>query len=90
MSDTVKAELRTFIVENFLFGDDSYPLEHGTSLIENDLIDSTGVLELVSFIEERFGIAVTDADIVPANLDSIERIAAYVASKSAVVRQPAA
>jgi len=90
MSDTVKAELRTFIVENFLFGDNSYPLENGTSLIENDLIDSTGILELVSFLEERFGIAVADTDIVPANLDSIERIAAYVAGKSALARQPAA
>ena len=89
MSDTIKAELRTFIVENFLFGD-GHPLENGTSLIENDLIDSTGILELVSFLEERFGIAVADTDIVPANLDSIERIAAYVASKSAVARQPAA
>lgn len=91
MSDTIKAELRNFIVENFLFGDDSHPLEGGTSLIENDLIDSTGVLELVSFLEERFGIAVADADIVPANLDSIDRIAAYVASRQpALARQPAA
>ncbi|MGE3146297.1 MAG: acyl carrier protein [Pseudorhodoplanes sp.] len=86
MPDTVKTELRAFIVENFLFGDDSHPLDHSMSLIENDLIDSTGILELVSFLEERYGIAVADADIVPANLDSIERIAAYVAGKQPAQR----
>jgi acyl carrier protein len=86
MPDTVKTELRAFIVENFLFGDESHPIDQSMSLIENDLIDSTGILELVSFLEERYGIAVADADIVPANLDSIERIAAYVASKQPAQR----
>jgi acyl carrier protein len=86
MPDTIKTELRTFIVENFLFGDDGHPLDNGMSLIENDLIDSTGILELVSFLEERYGIAVADSDIVPANLDSIDRIAAYVASKQPAQR----
>lgn len=86
MPDTVKTELKTFIVENFLFGDDSHPLDPSMSLIENDLIDSTGILELVSFLEERYGIAVADSDIVPANLDSIDRIAAYVASKQPAQR----
>jgi acyl carrier protein len=78
MTDAVKIQIRAFIVENFLFGDDSRPLDDAMSLIENDVVDSTGVLELVAFLEERFGIAVADADIVPANLDSIARIAAYV------------
>jgi acyl carrier protein len=78
MTDAVKTQIRTFIVENFLFGDDSRPLDDAMSLIENDVVDSTGVLELVAFLEERFGIAVADADIVPANLDSIARITAYV------------
>ena len=78
MTNTAKAEIRTFIVVNFLFGDDSRPLDDDTSLIEADVVDSTGVLELVAFLEERFGIAVADADIVPANLDSIGRITAYV------------
>jgi acyl carrier protein len=78
MTDAVKTAIRAFIVENFLFGDDSRPLDDGASLIEADVVDSTGVLELVAFLEERFGIAVADADIVPANLDSIEGIGAYV------------
>jgi acyl carrier protein len=83
MSDETKAAIRTFIVENFLFGDDSQPLPADLSLIDNDLVDSTGILELVGFIEERFAIQVADADIVPANLDTIERIAAFIARKQA-------
>lgn len=79
--DDIRTEVRGFIVESFLFGDDSQPLPDDMSLIDNDLVDSTGVLELVGFIEERFGVAVDDAEIVPANLDSIERIAAFVARK---------
>jgi acyl carrier protein len=76
-----KAEIRAFIVENFLFGDESQPLGDDLSLIDNDLIDSTGILELVSFIEERYGIKLADADIVPANLDTIDNIAAFVGLK---------
>ncbi|PSJ62777.1 acyl carrier protein [Pseudaminobacter soli (ex Li et al. 2025)] len=82
MSDAIKSQVRAFIVENFLFGDDSTPLGDEQSLIESDMVDSTGILELVSFLEERFGVAMADADIVPANLDSIARIAAFVARKS--------
>jgi acyl carrier protein len=81
MSDDIKKEVRSFIIENFLFGDDAYPLEDSLSLIENDLIDSTGILELVSFLEERFGVALSDAEIVPDNLDSLDRIAAFVTRK---------
>lgn len=76
-----KTEIRAFIVENFLFGDESQPLGDDLSLIDNDLIDSTGILELVSFIEERYGIKLADADIVPANLDTIDSIAAFVGLK---------
>ena len=82
MSDTIKNDVRAFIVENFLFGDATQAPADDASLIENDVIDSTGVLELVAFIEDRFGLAMSDADIVPANLDSLERIAAFVAAKS--------
>lgn len=85
MSDAIKTDLRAFIVENFLFGDDSTPLGDGQSLIDSDMVDSTGILELVSFLEERFGIALADADIVPANLDSIDRIAAFVERKREAV-----
>lgn len=80
-TSTVETQLRAFIVENFLFGDDSRPIEASTSLIENDLVDSTGILELVAFIEERFGFTMADTEIAPDNLDSINRIVAYVKAK---------
>lgn len=82
MSDTIKADIRAFIIENFLFGDTSYALEDDASLIENSLIDSTGVLELVLFLEQRFGISVGDAEIVPANLDSVTAMARFIDSKT--------
>ena len=83
MSDAVQTKIRDFIVENFLFGDDSQPLPGDLSLIESDMVDSTGILELVGFLEEGFGLTIADADIVPANLDSIDRIAAFIERKKA-------
>jgi acyl carrier protein len=83
MTDETRTAIRAFVVENFLFGDDSHPLPADLSLIDNDLIDSTGILELVSFLEERFAIQVADADIVPANLDTIDRIAGFIGRKQA-------
>lgn len=82
MTQAITDRVRNFIVENFLFGDTSFDLGNQISLIENGIIDSTGVLELVAFIEEAFGVVFADADIVPANLDSIERIAAFVAERT--------
>lgn len=85
MVETVKDKVRNFIVENFLFGDTSYQLADDASLIENDIIDSTAVLELVAFIEDNFGIAMSDADIVPANLDSLARISSFIETRAGSV-----
>lgn len=82
MTQAITDRVRDFIVENFLFGDTSVDLGNQISLIENGIIDSTGVLELVAFIEEEFGVVFADADIVPANLDSIERITAFVVERT--------
>jgi acyl carrier protein len=79
---SIKDKVRTFIVDNFLFGDTSYQLSDTASLIENDIMDSTAVLELVAFIEDNFGIAMVDSDIVPANLDSIDRLSSFIAAKA--------
>ena len=83
MTDTIRNSVRDFIVENFLFGDTAHTPAGDESLIENDIVDSTGILELVGFIEERFGFAMADSDIVPANLDTVDRIAAFVAGRTA-------
>ncbi|MCX7339302.1 MAG: acyl carrier protein [Hyphomicrobiales bacterium] len=82
MSTTAKDIVQAFVVENFLFGDHAHPLAGSDSLIENGVIDSTGVLELVAFLEERFEITMADSEIVPDNLDSLDRIVAFIASKA--------
>lgn len=74
-------EIRDFVVENFLFGRIDAPLEDEASLLEQGILDSTGVLELVQHLEERYGIQVADEDLIPENLDSIQRVAAFVARK---------
>ena len=80
MNDIIKGKVRAFIVENFLFGKDDN-LNDDTSFLDEGIIDSTGILELVSFIEEEFSISVEDEDLVPENLDSINNAVAYVDKK---------
>lgn len=81
--DTVKDQVKAFIVENFLFGDaqDGAALSPDDSFLEKGIIDSTGVLELVAFLEEEFSIKFEDEDLVPTNLDSLNRIAEFVERK---------
>ena len=81
---TTQDKIRSFIVENFLFGDTTQDLSDNVSLIENNIIDSTGVLELVGFVETTFDVTVADADIVPANFDTIGKLAGFIASKARV------
>ncbi len=77
MQIDVEAAVRAFITDNFLFREGRDEVSDTESLLEGGLMDSTGVLELVAFLECDLGIEVADADIVPENLDSIARIAAY-------------
>jgi acyl carrier protein len=82
--EKIKAKIRAFIVENFLFGDDN-GLKDATSFLDEGIIDSTGVLELVTYLEGAFGVEVEDDELIPENLDSIENIAAYLGRKSATL-----
>ena len=79
---TIEEQVQTYIVENFMFGDEE-DLETSQSLLESGVVDSTGVMELVLFVEETFGVKVDDNDLVPENLDTIESIARFVKSKLA-------
>jgi acyl carrier protein len=76
----IEDDIRNFVSTDFLFGR-QLDLQPHDSLLENGVIDSTGVLELVSFLEERYSIKVEDDEVVPDNLDSIVNIAAYVSRK---------
>ena len=77
----IEMEMRTFIAENLTFSENTDEIADTTSLLEEDIIDSTSVLELVMFMEERFNIKVEDAEVVPANLDTIKDLVAYVSTK---------
>jgi len=75
-----KEKVRAFIVENFMFGSDE-GLSDETSFLEEGIIDSTGVLELVDFLEEAFHISVDDEELIPENLDSITNLSGYLERK---------
>lgn len=83
MAEDTKQVIRSFMVENFLFGDEASLPVDTDSLIAGGIIDSTGVLELVAFLEEQFDFTIADSDIVPSNLDTIEAITAFVTRASA-------
>ncbi|HEX2972423.1 MAG TPA: acyl carrier protein [Tepidisphaeraceae bacterium] len=80
---TIELSIRQFITDNFLYRDPGASLADNESLLEKGLIDSTGILELVMFVEKTFSIQVADAEVIPENLDSIARIAAYIRRKQA-------
>ena len=82
MSD-IKAQVRKYILDNFLMGGDPQKVTDDVSFIEKGIIDSTGVLELVSFIQEAYNIRVEDAEMIPENLDSLQKIENYVRGKQA-------
>ena len=72
--------VQEFVIENFLFGD-SEKLKEDTSFLESGIIDSTGILELVSFLEETYDIAIEDDELIPENLDSLDNIAQFLEQK---------
>jgi len=76
----LKTKIRDFVIENFLFGEDG-DLKDETSFLDEGIIDSTGILELVSYLEEEFEITVEDEDLVPENLDSINNVVGYLQKK---------
>jgi acyl carrier protein len=73
-------EIRKFIAEKFLFGEHN-KLPRDASLLEAGIVDSTGVLELISYLEEQFNIKVNDDELVPKNLDTIAGICAFLSKK---------
>ena len=87
MDNQIRAELTEFIVMNYLFGDFAKAPQDDDALIEEAVIDSTGILELIEFLESHFGIEVSEAEIVPQNLGSISALTEFVTSKRSI-REP--
>lgn len=76
----LRDDIRNFVVDNFLFGEEE-GLSNDSSFVKEGIVDSTGILQLVAFIQERYLIPVEDDDLVPENLDSITRVAAFIERK---------
>ena len=77
----VSAEIRQFVIANFLFGQSADSLRDDDSFLEGGVIDSTGVLELVAFLATQFDITVADHELIPDNLDSVNKVADFVRRK---------
>ena len=78
----LKQKVRAFIFENFLFDADDGDLQNDSSLLDQGIIDSTGVLELVEWLEDEFDLSVDDEELIPENLDSVNSLAGFIARKS--------
>jgi acyl carrier protein len=75
-------DIRKFLKDQFLFGEDR-PLERDVSLFDQGIVDSTGILELINYLEERYGVKVQDGELLPENLDTIGNICAFLDRKLA-------
>ncbi|MBI3776881.1 MAG: acyl carrier protein [Gammaproteobacteria bacterium] len=80
---SIEQQVRDYIIENFLFTNDAAALANDASFLEKGIIDSTGVLEMIFFLEQEFSLKVADKEMIPENLDSVNNIVRYVQSKQA-------
>jgi acyl carrier protein len=79
--DTIRQVLREFIVESFMFGSEDTNFDDSDSFMEKGIIDSTGILELTSFVEEKYEFAIEDNEMIPENLDSVNNLVEFIRSK---------
>jgi acyl carrier protein len=78
---TIEQEIKDYIARNLLFSENGFPYADDASFLEERIVDSMGVMELVAFVEEKFGVKVDDLDVTPENFDSVSRLASYIHSK---------
>jgi acyl carrier protein len=74
--------IRNYILENYLFTDDQSALDNGDSFLNKGILDSTGILEVIYFLEDNFNIKIEDEEMIPENLDSINNILAFLKRKA--------
>lgn len=79
--DTLKKEIREFIVDTFLFGEGADSFSDSDSFMQNGIVDSTGILEVTGFIEEKFDFTIENEEMTPVNLDSVDNLVAFIAKK---------
>lgn len=81
---SIEADVRQYVLDKLLFGRTEVEVAGDTSFLDSGIIDSTGVLELVAFLEEKFQVKVEDEDLIPANLDSVNAVTRFVERKGVV------
>jgi acyl carrier protein len=79
---SIEDQIKDYIAKNLLFSDNGFPYDDNVSFLDEGIVDSVGVMELVSFVEDDFGVQVEDLDITPENFDSVNKIAAYIRRKN--------
>jgi acyl carrier protein len=77
----IEAQVRKYVAQNLLFSDNGFEYDDDDSFLQEGIVDSVGVLELVLFVEETFGVNVNDQEITPDNFDSVNKLANYIRSK---------
>jgi len=78
----IENQIKDYIAKNLLFSDNGFPYPDEASFLDEGIVDSVGVMELVAFVEEEFGIKVDDLEVTPDNFDSVSKLASYVHRKS--------
>ena len=81
-AESIRKKLRNYVLENFLFTDDDGELSDGDSFLELGIVDSTGIMEVILYVEEEFGMTVADDEMTPDNLDSVDSLVAFVQKKT--------
>ena len=79
---SIEEKVRGYILDNFLFTDDQSALSSDDSFMEKGLIDSTGILEVIYFLEDEFNVQVEGDEMIPENLDSVNNVVAFVEKKT--------
>ena len=80
---SVEMDLRNYVLENYLFTDDQSQLKNEDSFMDKGIVDSTGILEIITFIEDEYDMSVEDSEMIPENLDSINNLVKYLEKKTA-------
>lgn len=80
----IRAKIRSYVAKNLLFSDNGFKYSDDTSFLKEGIVDSMGVLELVIFVEETFGVSADDHEIIPDNFDSVNKLANYIERKMTV------
>jgi len=81
-AESIRKKLRSYVLENFLFTDDDGALSDDDSFLELGIVDSTGIMEVILYVEEEFGMTVADDEMTPDNLDSVDSLVAFVQKKT--------